>query len=112
MKPKRSPVKEQQQDLFRVELSKIIDPSHGRVKIANSVDWDRMDALFGETYCPDNGRPGVGTRLMVPFHYLEYTFNLSNDNTFAGWVENPYCQHFSGMKFFEHKAPILPSGMS
>jgi len=35
------------------------------VKIANSVDWDRMDALFGETYCPDNGRPGVCTRMVV-----------------------------------------------
>ena len=112
MKPKRSPVKEQQQDLFRVELSKIIDPSHGMVKIANSVDWDRMDALFGETYCPDNGRPGVSTRLMVSLHYLKYTFNLSDDDTVAGWVENPYWQHLSGMKYFEHKAPINPSSMT
>jgi len=112
MKPRRSPVKEQQQDLFRVELSKIIDPSHGMVKIANSVDWDRMDALFGETYCPDSGRPGVSTRLMVSLHYLKYTFNLSDDDTIGGWVENPYWQHLSGMKFFEQKAPIHPSSMT
>jgi transposase, IS5 family len=93
MKPKKFPIKEQQMDLFRVELLKIIDPGHAMVKIANSVDWDRMDELFGETYCPDNGRPGVSTRLMVSLHYLKYTFNLSDDDTVAGWVENPYWQH-------------------
>jgi transposase, IS5 family len=112
MKPKRSPIKEQQQDLFRVELSRIIDPNHAMVKIANSVDWDRMDELFGETYCPDNGRPGVSTRLMVSLHYLKYTFNLSDDDTVAGWVENPYWQHLSGMKFFQHKSPIHSSSMT
>jgi transposase, IS5 family len=112
MKPKESPVKERQQDLFRVELSKIIDLGHEMVKIANSVDWNRMDELFGETYCPDNGRPGVSTRLMVSIHYLKYTFNLSDDDTVAGWVENPYWQYLSGMKFFEHKPPIHPSSMT
>jgi transposase, IS5 family len=111
MKPKRSPITEQQ-NLFRVELSKIIDPSHGMVKIAKSVDWDRMDELFGETYCPDNGRPGVSTRLMVSLHYLKYSFNLSDDDAVSGWVENPYWQYLSGMKFFEHKTPIHSSSMT
>jgi len=30
----------------------------------------------------------------------------------SGWVENPYWQYFSGMRYFEHKLPIHPSSMT
>ena len=112
MKPKKSPQENRQRDLFRVELARIVDSSHGLVKLANAVDWDRLDELFGSTYCPDNGRPAVSTRLMVALHYLKYTFNLSDEDVVEGWVENPYWQLFSGMKFFEHEPPIDPSSMT
>lgn len=73
MKPKKPPVEEPQRELFRVELTSMIDMRHGLVKLAKAVDWDRLDEVFGATYCPDNGRPGVSTRLMVALHYLKYT---------------------------------------
>jgi IS5 family transposase len=112
MKPKKNPQKSHQMELFRPELIKIINPGHEMVKLSNVVDWDRLDELFGETYCPDNGRPGMSTRLMVSLHYLKYTFNLSDEDTVDGWVENPYWQYLSGMKYFEHEAPIDPSSMT
>ena len=112
MKPKQSPAKKRQGDLFRVELTRIIDLGHGLVKLAGAVDWDRLEELFGSTYCPDNGRPGVSTRLMVALHYLKYTHNLSDEDVVACWVENPYWQYFSGMKWFEHELPINASSMT
>ena len=112
MKPKKPPQKNRQKDLFRVELKRIIDPGHGLVKLAKVVEWDRLDELFGATYCPDNGRPGVSTRLMVALHYLKYTFNLSDEDVVEAWVENPYWQNFSGMKYFVHEPPIDPSSMT
>ncbi len=112
MKPRKAPHENKQRDLFRPELTNIIDPEHALVKLANVVNWKRMDELFGETYCPDNGRPGVSTRLMVSLHYLKYTHNLSDDDVVYGWVENPYWQYLSGMKFFEHTVPINPSSMT
>ena len=112
MKPKKTPQKDQQRDLFRAALSSIIDPSHGLVKLSKVVEWDRLDEVFGSTYCPDNGRPGVSTRLMVALHYLKYTHNLSDEDVVATWVENPYWQYFSGMKWFEHELPIDPSSMT
>lgn len=86
MKPKRSLQKDRQRDLFRAELSRIFDPNHGLVKLAKIVDWDRLDELFGTTYCQDNGLPGVSTRLMVALHYLKYTHNLSDEDVVATWV--------------------------
>jgi len=90
MKPKKPPQKDRQRDLFRVELSRIVDSTHGLVKLTNVVEWDRLDELFGSTYCPDTGRPAVSTRLMVALHYLKYTFNLSDEDVVEGWVEYPY----------------------
>ena len=112
MKPKKSPQKNRQRDLFRPELLKIIDSGHALVKLAHAVEWNRMDELFGATYCPDNGRPGVSTRLMVALHYLKYTHNLSDEDVVAGWVENPYWQYLSGMKWFGHDLPVNPSCMT
>ena len=112
MKPKKSANKNRQKDLFRIELLQIIDSTHSLVKLADVVDWNRLEEVFGSTYCPDNGRPAISTRLMVALHYLKYTHNLSDDDVVTGWVENPYWQHFSGMKWFEHKLPIHPSSMS
>jgi IS5 family transposase len=112
MKPKKTPQKDQQRDLFRAALVNIIDSSHSLVRLSKVVEWDRLDDLFGSTYCPDNGRPGVSTRLMVALHYLKYTHNLSDEDVVATWVENPYWQYFSGMKWFEHELPINASSMT
>ena len=71
-----------------------------------------MDEVFGSSYYPDNGPPDVSTRLMVALHYLKYTHNLSDENVVATWVENPYWQYFSSMKWFEHRLPINPSSMT
>jgi IS5 family transposase len=112
MKLRKSPHKNRQQDLFRPELVKIVDPGHGLVMLAKVVDWDRLDEMFGKNYCPDNGRPAISTRLVVSLQYLKYTYNLSDDDVVEGWVENPYWQYLSGMQFFEHKPPINPSSMT
>lgn len=113
MKPKKTPQENRQRDLFRSALSNIIDPNHGLVKLLKAVEWDRLDEVFGSTYCPDNGRPGVSTCLMVDLHYLKYTHNLSDEDVVATWVENPsYWQYFSSMKWFEHRLPINPLSMT
>ena len=112
MKPTKSPIKDKQQELFRSELANMIDSQHSLVKLAKIVNWEKLEEAFGETYCPDNGRPAISTRLMVSLHYLKYTFNLSDEDVVTGWVENPYWQYFSGMKWFEHEIPINPSSMT
>jgi IS5 family transposase len=112
MKPKRSPQQSPQEDLFRSELYQIIDLRHSLVRLAKTVDWNRLDELFGATYSPDQGRPAISTRLMVSLHYLKYRHNLSDEDVLSGWLENPYWQYLGGMKFFEHTFPIDPSSMT
>jgi IS5 family transposase len=49
---------------------------------------------------------------MVTLHYFKYRHDLSDEVVQARWVNNPYRQHFSGRRFFEHELPIHPSNMS
>jgi IS5 family transposase len=112
MKPLPSAIKTPQKDLFRIELTQLVDPNHSMVKLAAALDWDSFDETFGKYFCPDKGRPGVPTRLMVSLNYLKYTYDLSDEKVLLGWLENPYWQYFSGMKWFEHDLPIDPSNMS
>jgi len=49
---------------------------------------------------------------MVSLHYLKYMHNLSDEGVLDGWVENPYWQYLSGMKFFQHVFPIDPPSMT
>ena len=42
------------------------------------------------------GQPPLPTRLMAGLAILKHTFNLSDEELVARWVENPYFQHFCG----------------
>ena len=58
MKPPSS--SHRQLEFFRPVLSTIVDPNHALVKLSHSIDWRRLQELFGETCCPDSGWPGKG----------------------------------------------------
>lgn len=103
--------REAQWDLFKTELTRIINTQHALVKLAHQIDWNAFDQKF-ETQFADEGRPAIATRLMVALHYLKYSNDLSDDETVALWVENPYWQYFSGRQHFEHRMPIDPSSMT
>jgi transposase, IS5 family len=103
---------EQQGSLFRIELNDLINNRHRLVVLAGQIPWHEFDEAFTPMYCPDNGRPGVPTRLMIGLHYLKHTYGLSDEETVMRWVENPYWQYFCGSKWFEHELPIDPSTMT
>jgi IS5 family transposase len=49
---------------------------------------------------------------MVALHILKFQHNLSDQAVVDCWVENPYWQFFSGMRFFSHQPPVDPSSMT
>jgi IS5 family transposase len=98
-------------DLFRERLDSIIDMGHELVRLSAMVPWSDFEDSFGRFYKP-LGRPAKSTRLMVGLHYLKHVYNLSDEQTVARWVENPYWQYFCGLEFFQHSLPIDPSLMT
>lgn len=110
MKPQKSKYNPQM-DLFKIELSRIVDKKHPLSKLSEQMNWQSFDERF-EAYFSEEGRPAIATRLIVSLHYLKYTYNLSDEEVVRRWVENPYWQYFSGRQHFEYAAPIDPSSMT
>ena len=112
MKPRKSEVQNGQVNLFQTELVKIIDLRHPLVRLAERIDWERFECELSQRFSQIDGAPAKPTRLMVGLHCLKHVFDLSDEETVARWVENPYWQHFCGMKHFRHEPPIDPSLMT
>ena len=111
MRPKRE-LEQPQRELFQVELEQLINLHHPLVQLGMHIDWASFELALGATYHPTQGAPGIQTRLMVALHYLKYQHDLSDENVVAHWVENPYWQHFSGERYFQHQMPIDASSMT
>ena len=111
MRPKSEP-KQVERELFQSELEQIIDLDHALVRWGKRIDWVSFEAALGATYHPTRGAPGTATRLMVALHYLKYEHDLSDEAVVLHWLENPYWQHFSGERYFQHQLPIDASSMT
>jgi IS5 family transposase len=56
--------------------------------------------------------PPLPTRLMAGLAILKHSFDLSDEELCARWVENPYFQYLCGEEFFCHELPFDRSSMT
>ena len=110
MKPQHA-VEQKTDDLFRSNLSQILNPNHELMILAKRIDWDFL-AREVEPYFADTGRPAIHSRLMIGLHLLKHVYQLSDERICEVWVENPYYQYFCGETYFQHRFPIQRSSMS
>ena len=99
-------------DLFRQELSNLIDLRHPLVQLSQKIDWQSCETRFVGLYAAGVGRPAHPIRLMVGLQLLKHTCNAAGEEVVASWVENPYWQYFCGEQYFRHDLPIDPSLMT
>ena len=108
MKPKKP---DNDLDLFRSQLSQILNLRHPLLRLSRNMDWARLEAQIEVLYQPGPGQPPLPTRLMVGLHYLKYAFDESDESVVARWVENPYWQSFCGYEFLQHESPLHPTSL-
>jgi IS5 family transposase len=98
MPPKKPKLRDE--ELFRMQLTNMIDMEHPLVKAAQLIDWSQFDEGFGRFYT-QKGRAGLPTRLLAGLHLLKHMEGLSDEAVCKRWVENPYHRapraHVSGM---------------
>ena len=111
MAPKNHPPTNQY-DLFTKRTEDIVHENHPLVILAKLIDWTSFSKSFGEKFHPDNGRPGLPTRLMVGLHYIKHTYNLSDEAVLQGFVENPQWQYFCGSEYYVSEPPCDRSSMT
>ena len=98
-------------DLFRTELVNLIDQRHGLVRLAELIDWQAFATEWSPQFVSTTGRPALPTRLMASLLYLKHVYALSDEDTVQRWSENPYWQHFSGERYFQHELPCDASSL-
>lgn len=89
----------------------MLNQSHPLYKLANQIDWAKLDNGFLPLYCPNNGRPSKPVRLMCGLLILKHLRNLSDESVVEQWSENAYYQYFCGMQEFTPAAPCAASGL-
>lgn len=98
-------------DLFRSQLSSLLNMRHPLIQLADLIDWPRLDVAFANIF-EEGGRPPLPTRLMLGLMILKYKEGLSDEQLTARWLENPYYQYFTGETYFQHETPFDRSSMS
>jgi transposase, IS5 family len=101
-----------EQDLFRARLDQIINTQHELVKLAHAISWRFIEERCGAVYSDGPGMPPLPTRLMAGLAILKHTFDLSDEELCARWVENPYFQYLCGEESFCHELPFDRSSMT
>ena len=110
MRPKQQQ-KARHDDLFRARLDQIINMKHALVVLADKIDWTWLDAELAESFS-DQGRPAEPVRFMIGMFLLKHTYELSDEQVWDRWVQDPYFQYFTGEEFFQHELAHERSGMS
>ena len=110
MRPKR-PETMEGGDLFRARLDQIINPKHELVQLGAKIDWDWIDREIAPLYSA-KGRPGIESRFVIGLLLLKHIYGLSDEGVCERWVHDPYFQHFTGEKFFQHAFPHERSDLS
>ena len=102
------------QELFRSRLDGQIDLRHPLARLAQRMPWADLEEALAPTLPPDpvgGGRPALPVRLMTGLLYLKHAHDLSDEDTCARWLENPYWQFFTGEVFFQTALPCDPSSL-
>jgi len=88
-----------------------LDPKNRWVKMADNVDWDKIEDKYCHIYCPDNGAPAKPVRLAICAMLIKQIEGLPDEKLVLHIQENPYMQYFCGIKEFSREQPFTPSLM-
>jgi IS5 family transposase len=100
--------KKAQLEIFKVLLSRLVNPNHELCILASEIDWAGIENDLS-VYYSEHGRPSVPIRTMVGMLFLKNMYNLSDEGSVARWIENPYWQYFTGEQYFQNSQPFTPS---
>ncbi len=79
----------QEGDFVRQPLREQINVKHPLVRLADLIDWGRLGAAMSTSFVSTRGRSATSPRLIAGLLYLQHAFDLSDEDVFWQWLENP-----------------------
>ena len=88
-----------------------LDSENRWVKMADKIDWDKIEDKYCGQFCPDNGAPAKPVRLAICALLIKQIEGFADEKLVLHIQENPYMQYFCGIKRFTRELPFVPSLM-
>ena len=88
-----------------------LDPENRWVKMAQLVDWDKIEDKYCHIYSMGNGAPAKAVRLAICAQIIKQIEGFADETLVLHIQENPYMQYFCGIKVFSRDLPFAPSLM-
>ena len=86
-----------------------MDHSDPLFRLADRIDWRKLESLSSNSFSEGPGRPEIPMRLIAGLHYLKYLENKSDEEAVDTFIHNPYWQYFCGCEYFQHELPLHPT---
>lgn len=99
-------------DFFRQPLREQINLKHPLVRLADLIDWDRLNTATCASFVSQRGRPTTSPRLIAGLLHLQHAFDFSDEEVVWQWLENPYWQVFAGETYLQTRPPVDPSSLT
>lgn len=81
------------------------------VKLANLMPWDKIEDIYAESMCQDNGAGTISSRIAFGSQFIKEDENFTDERTVEHIAENPYYQYFLGLEEFRTEPLFDPSMM-
>ena len=89
-----------QSETFCVSLTCAFRSDYPIVQRAKQIPWVLFENRFGELYCPDNGRLGLSSQMMVGLG-LSHARGFSDDEVVEWRLDSPPAQYFYEERHFQ-----------
>ena len=100
-----------QSEMFCISLTCAFRPNHPMVQLAEQIPWELFENRFEELYCPDNGRLGLSSQMMVGLG-LKHARGFSDEKVVEWWLDSPPAQYFYEERHFHQESQMNSNRLS
>ena len=83
-----------------------LDDTNEWVRLADSIDWTRMEEAYSKQFPSNTGRPAKPFRMALGALIIQKRKSVSDRQLVKEIAENPYLQYFVGCDKFGHRCPF------
>jgi len=86
-----------------------LDPNNRWVKLAETIPWDELGAVYCRSLSRTMGPPATPSRVVIGAMIIKHMKKLADEEVIEDIRENPYYQYFLGFSDFQNRTIFVPS---
>ena len=96
---------------FHLPFNGKLDKSNRWVTLSKLIPWDKIDDNYSKMFSEKKGAPALPLRTALGALIIKERCGLTDEETVAQIIENPYLQYFLGFKEYRSEPPFDSSMM-